>query len=599
MYKTINELQVGDIVNEDLYFKQSLLIKKGTELQHSFITKLQRFGIRKIAVLAPIHKFSGQQLHHSFDQKIKQLEKMDQQENTTLASFYQTAKNLITENRYGLALNNEEQLTLVTDHFAALMKKPFVHKLFSKMKKRDAYTYKHVVDVFILGVLFAKYLGLPRVSFMAEACLLHDVGNLSVPLSILQKEGPLTIEEFEIVKKHPIAGEQILEAEEETHSVGYLARQHHERLDGSGYPDGLREENLDQYTRILMIVDVFSALTLDRSYQAAKSSQEALSIMSRSTGKFDSTYLKRFMEMLHIYAKNTVVRLSNGDVVQILEANDYNPYLPKLRNLKTKQIDRLPIHLSTNSAECLYLPQEAGEECSVHTNSYSWEQFMNYLLAGNYTQTVHAFRDITHQLSIDQTYMDIIKKTLLTIIKKLNSEDMTISEVYLAFQDIHQLLKQTKEPVLGSVDTKRKILVVTPGPQEMPLINRFIQHSFMLKGWEAISLEHELAIIDIATYMKRHDIKYMCTFLTPMTDISEIEMFLQVFKKYYPTFLVTLCTEFYQSSFSLKNHSDFFGSLEELIEKLTLFYSMSENGDFLDFTPQKQAKGEFLPVGMN
>ncbi|GAA0357244.1 HD-GYP domain-containing protein [Bacillus horti] len=584
-YKTLKELQAGDIINEDLYHNDSLLIKKGTELQPQYITKLKRFCIDKIAILAPLQKISEQKIHTSFEQIIKQVEQSHPDKKTSLTFFYQTAQHLLSENRYGLALNSEEQLSMVIEQFEALMQNSFIHGLFLQLKDWDEYTYKHVVDVFVLGILFANYLGLPKLSFMAKACLLHDVGKLSVPLSIIQKNGALTYEEFELMKQHSIKGETMLDTEEETNGISYIVRQHHERLDGTGYPDGLKEDQIDNYTRILMIVDVYSALTLDRSYQAAKGSQEALSIMSLGQSKFDTVYLRKFMDMLHIYAKHSIVTLSSGEKAQVLEANDYYPYLPKLRNLTTKEIERLPINLSTHISKSTMLPQEALEQGVLHGSNFTYEQFVQELLAGDYFQASHVFRDLTHQLQLDQVYTDLIYKTLQALIHKLNEEEISLSDLYLAFQDINQLAFHNLDKIRGSIDTKRKILIVTPGIQDMPFISQFIQHCFRLKGWDAIVMEHQLAIVDIAKFMKRHHIHYVCTFLTPMSDVEEVELFMQVFKRYYPQYVVTLCTEFYQNNFTMKNHSDFHGTLEELMEKLAVFYSMTNNGDFLHFVP--------------
>src|SRR6266478_5342775 len=112
------------------------------------------------------------------------------------------------------------------------------------------------------------------------ACLLHDVGKVAVPDSILLKPGPLDAEEMEIVRQHPVVGENICAPLRSLRGILRVIRHHHERMDGSGYPDGLRGEQIPLAVRVLQVADIYDALTSDRPYRIALSSEEAVQILA-------------------------------------------------------------------------------------------------------------------------------------------------------------------------------------------------------------------------------------------------------------------------------------------------------------------------------
>lgn len=130
--------------------------------------------------------------------------------------------------------------------------------------------------------------------------LIHDLGKIGIDLNILNKPGRLTEEEFEQIKLHPLLGQQICSPLKALQEVGDIIRHHHEKLDGSGYPDGLQGEQISQNARIVAIVDIFDALTTERSYRAALTVEEALSIMKQEAdqGKLDSLLLEEFEALL-------------------------------------------------------------------------------------------------------------------------------------------------------------------------------------------------------------------------------------------------------------------------------------------------------------
>ncbi|MBL8179056.1 MAG: diguanylate cyclase [Bryobacterales bacterium] len=165
------------------------------------------------------------------------------------------------------------------------------------IEAKDQTTHDHLQRVQVYSVEMAKALGLPEVEIQAvrAASVLHDIGKLAVPEHIISKPGRLTPEEFEKMKIHPVVGAEILEHVQFPYPVVPIVRHHHERWDGTGYPDGIRGEEIPIGARILSAVDCFDALASDRQYRRALPPEEAMAEVVRLSGK---SYDPRVVECL-------------------------------------------------------------------------------------------------------------------------------------------------------------------------------------------------------------------------------------------------------------------------------------------------------------
>lgn len=166
----------------------------------------------------------------------------------------------------------------------------------------DYYTYTHSVDVSVYSLGIGRELELfpATLNLLGEAAILHDIGKSQIDIDIVNKPGRLTSEEFDTMKLHPVYGHQLL-VEHGIKNPAILsgAKDHHEKLNGSGYPQGLKNEEISKFARIIAIADIFNALTTRRSYKAALSTFEALKIMKHQMeGELDEDLLKRFIFMM-------------------------------------------------------------------------------------------------------------------------------------------------------------------------------------------------------------------------------------------------------------------------------------------------------------
>lgn len=167
----------------------------------------------------------------------------------------------------------------------------------------DYYTYTHCVNVFLYAVGFGRYLNLDKekLQLLGKAALLHDLGKKDIPNKIVNKQGALTDDEFEIMKHHPTYGVEILKQSGETNKILFdIIEQHHEKLDGSGYPKKLIKDEINYYSQIVTIADIFDALTTKRSYKDALSSYDALDIMhNKMSNELNLTLLNEFITFMN------------------------------------------------------------------------------------------------------------------------------------------------------------------------------------------------------------------------------------------------------------------------------------------------------------
>jgi putative nucleotidyltransferase with HDIG domain len=175
-----------------------------------------------------------------------------------------------------------------------------VRALSNAVEARDAYTGKHAERVAAYGVEIARRVGLPRPDApeVEFGFLLHDIGKLGVPDSILFKPGPLTIEERALMARHPVVGAEIVSGIDFLAEAAAVVRSHHERWDGLGYPDGLSGQEIPVAARVFAVADVLDALATDRPYRPAFPLRQARAMIVREAGKqFDPDVVAAFNDI--------------------------------------------------------------------------------------------------------------------------------------------------------------------------------------------------------------------------------------------------------------------------------------------------------------
>jgi len=220
------------------------------------------------------------------------------------------------------------------------------------LKEYDNYTFTHMVNVSILTMAQARGLGIegPLLREFGLAALMHDIGKVKTPSEILNKPDKLTDEEFTIMKRHVIDGAEILRSTTDIPPLApVVAFEHHLRLDGTGYPNGVVRPKLNLATMLCGIADVYDAMRSQRRYQQSFPSERILTVLQRNDGtQFDQHLIRRFVQLLGIYPVGNLVRLNTNEVAVVLRVHAPDPYRPKVRILFGADGSRLELPLDVN-----------------------------------------------------------------------------------------------------------------------------------------------------------------------------------------------------------------------------------------------------------
>jgi len=282
--------------------------------------------------------------------------------------------------RLGKTIDAQSTIPLVNDIAGSLNRHPAALLSVARLKSHDDYTYLHSVAVCALMLSLADQLELDEAQKKRAgmAGLLHDVGKAAIPLAILNKPGKLTEEEFDLMKHHPVAGAEILRLSGAGDDLQDVAMHHHEKVNGSGYPHGLRANAISLLSRMAAICDVYDAVTSDRPYKAGWNPASAMHQMASWPGHFDRKLLYAFVKAVGIYPVGSLVRLSSGRLGVVTEPGKHSLLQPKIcvffslnsgKRLTPHIIDLASLYCEDN----IVGPEEANGWPDIDANSL-WQQ---------------------------------------------------------------------------------------------------------------------------------------------------------------------------------------------------------------------------------
>jgi putative nucleotidyltransferase with HDIG domain len=330
----IDQLNPGWLVDHDIFHGTEKLVAAGVTLTQAIISSLERRGITLIqvareselvkstnqaapdALTSMIARTNETYELHNIECIIPQ-EEIDKATNQVEGFFH--------EIELGEPVNIEQARTISSRLVSLFTARSHLAIKLLDIDRFDRYTYRHSINVGILLLLIASEWvdSTEELEELVLGAILHDLGKAKVGSEIINKPGKLTDDEWDLMRKHPIWSAELLEEAGATRDAIEIARWHHERLDGTGYPDGIPAEKQSRFVRLSAICDVYDALTTERSYKSKMDFARAIDVILRGCGThFDPDVAHAFIRRVGRYPVGTFVLLSTGDIAVVRQVNE-------------------------------------------------------------------------------------------------------------------------------------------------------------------------------------------------------------------------------------------------------------------------------------
>ena len=341
----IDRLQEGMVVGRSIVDRLGRhLIESDSVINQYAIDELAGYGIRTVLVKPDSYgRKNKDQLSKTAEYAVRELRRAD----APCVVLQDSVKQRITKGIEYINQNpvshevaktagwvTEELMKAIEDNGAVAIN-------INALKCSDEYTFKHSIDVATISMVIAREQKKSRKEIfeIGMAGLLHDIGKTKVPSDILNKPARLTDEEFEIIKNHSLYSYQIVANNKEIPfdvKAGIL--QHHEKMNGTGYPHGLTASNIHPYAKIISVADIFDALVTERPYKKGKTQREAVEMLMAMSNELDFEALQSFMRVLILYPVDSTVLLSNGEKARVVCQNEGVMLRPVVVGIETGNI---------------------------------------------------------------------------------------------------------------------------------------------------------------------------------------------------------------------------------------------------------------------
>lgn len=332
----ILDAKSGMRIAKDIYHADNVVLSEGVVLTERLINSLKFLGISEIYIYED--KANKSAAHKKVSSNIQQ--KFFDSYYTTVSKVKNAFENIQSFKQVSL----KQMMNISQSEVLPLINTSGTINHLQLLGEHDNYTLGHSLNVSIISGLLGKWLGFQQrdLDQLILAGLLHDIGKLSIPYDIINKKGKLTDKEMRIMRMHSENGYKILKNSgvNFTENVLYGVLEHHERMDGSGYPAGLKGAHIHPFAKIIAVVDVYDALSSDRSYKRKINPFDVVEILhSEMFEKLDPKVCSVFMYNVKDYFNDNVVELSDGRQATVVRMGHFLTSRPLVRTLDGEFID--------------------------------------------------------------------------------------------------------------------------------------------------------------------------------------------------------------------------------------------------------------------
>ncbi|TWI59066.1 HD-GYP domain-containing protein [Halalkalibacter nanhaiisediminis] len=350
---TLDRCQPGVKLGKSLYHENGrVLLNQGTELTTNLINKLEEYSIFTIYIEDEVSE--GIEIVEAIPETLRaEAVNVITDGLDTIAGLSTANSNIQGMMKSGRAIRSFQKI--FRDILSCLNGNQMALNLLASTKIHENYVYTHSLNVTIYTCQLALENGLPlkNIEEIGLGAMLHDLGKMYISPQILNKPGKLTKEEFEQVKAHSELGFELLRKIHEIPlPVAHCALQHHERIDGTGYPRGLKDEEIHKYAKIISVADVFDAVTTHRVYRSSMLPHKGLELLYAGSGtQFESKQVELFSNCIAIYPQGLTVKLNDGRTGIVSQYNFNAVGRPVIRifsDEEQQEISPYEIDLSAN-----------------------------------------------------------------------------------------------------------------------------------------------------------------------------------------------------------------------------------------------------------
>lgn len=341
----IDELCVGMYVQDIiLYNNQHKVKNRGTVNSKRTIAMLKKQGV--VQVVVQMTPEEAEQLVQCRKDSAKYDISFDD-EFARSCQIYDDAtenvKQLLLDTSTNKPLSPQAMSAIAGEITESVMRNEHAITVLTRIRQRSQYQWEHAINCGILVCGFALFLGLKKstVQEVTLGALLHDIGSAKVPKAILDKPGPLSLSEMNVVKKHVFWGIELAKNEGFASPIIVdMIVNHHERLDGSGYPRGIHKNKITKLSRITAIIDVYDAMTGDKPHKKGELPLTVLRHLLTQKDKFDINLVQQFIKYLGVHPVGSLVELSNEKLAVVIQGNRVEPLKPKIKVVYSLKLNK-------------------------------------------------------------------------------------------------------------------------------------------------------------------------------------------------------------------------------------------------------------------